>query len=231
MTYNSYRKLFNNFLYPMRLSVTTFTGYLSMQSSQGPFREGCTCRSASHTALNCRFFSSSSITALPPACMQKWLNASLKSARSIAMTPALHPIPPRLKLLILPLNLYLFTIMAEREGVGLNKLQFTTRMPMSLGLIQSLPRGQSAPRSCAGTRASTRTFDGRDNLERLGVRVPTSIVLFGLYLKIQDWTCQYGFGPRSCPCPIILIMNGNSPPLAVASLLYPPHSCAEGTRI
>ncbi|RYQ99203.1 hypothetical protein Ahy_B07g087097 [Arachis hypogaea] len=53
----------------------------------------------------------------------------------MAITPALQPIPPKLKLLMLPLSLYLFTIIAESEGVGLNKLQFTTRTPISLGLI------------------------------------------------------------------------------------------------
>ncbi|RYQ87676.1 hypothetical protein Ahy_B09g095203 [Arachis hypogaea] len=53
----------------------------------------------------------------------------------MAITPALQPIPPKLKLLMLPLRLYLFTIIAESEGVGLNKLQFTTRTPISLGLI------------------------------------------------------------------------------------------------
>ena len=62
------------------------------------------------------------------------------------MTPTLHPIPPRLKLLILPLNLHLFTIMAEREGVGLNQLLFTKRMSMCLELIQvSENRASKAP--------------------------------------------------------------------------------------
>ncbi|KAI5388505.1 hypothetical protein KIW84_074262 [Lathyrus oleraceus] len=56
-------------------------------------------------------------------------------ARSIAITPALQPIPPKLKLLIFPLSLYLLTIIAESEGVGLNKLQLTTSIPISLGLI------------------------------------------------------------------------------------------------
>ena len=50
--------------------------------------------------------------------------------------PALQPMPPRLKLLALPRSLYLLTIMEEREGVGLKRLQLTTRMPMSLGLTR-----------------------------------------------------------------------------------------------
>lgn len=48
-------------------------------------------------------------------------------ARSIEITPALQPIPPRLKVLMLPRSLYLFTIMAERDGVGLNKLEIDRR--------------------------------------------------------------------------------------------------------
>lgn len=53
----------------------------------------------------------------------------------MTITPELHLIPPKLKLQVLPLNLYLLTIMEDKEQVGLNKIQFTTRMPMSFGLI------------------------------------------------------------------------------------------------
>ncbi|KAL3814129.1 hypothetical protein ACJIZ3_015397 [Penstemon smallii] len=67
-------------------------------------------------------------------------------ARSMAITPALQPIPPRLKVFMFPRSLYLFTIMAEREGVGLKRLQFTTRIPISFGLIPvALKRLSNAP--------------------------------------------------------------------------------------
>ena len=44
------------------------------------------------------------------------------------MTPAEHPMPDRLYEMMLELNLKWLTIMADSDGVGLNKLQFTTRI-------------------------------------------------------------------------------------------------------
>ncbi|CAA6671253.1 unnamed protein product [Spirodela intermedia] len=44
------------------------------------------------------------------------------------------------ELRMLPLSLYRFTIMEERDGVGLNKLQLTTRMPMSFGRTEVLQK-------------------------------------------------------------------------------------------
>lgn len=58
---------------------------------------------------------------------------SSSRAKSTEMTPALHPMPPKLYDLIFPRSLYLFIIIAESEGVGLNRLQFTTKIPMSFG--------------------------------------------------------------------------------------------------
>jgi len=49
------------------------------------------------------------------------------------ISPALHPIPERLKLLILLLSLYLLITMADKDGVGEKRLQFTMRMSMSFG--------------------------------------------------------------------------------------------------
>ena len=48
--------------------------------------------------------------------------------------PALHPIPERLKLFILLLNLYLLITIADKDGVGENRLQFTIKISISLGL-------------------------------------------------------------------------------------------------
>jgi hypothetical protein len=42
--------------------------------------------------------------------------------------PPLHPMPPRLKDFMLLRNLYLLMIMAESEGVRLNRLQLTIRI-------------------------------------------------------------------------------------------------------
>ncbi|KAL3828747.1 hypothetical protein ACJIZ3_017549 [Penstemon smallii] len=40
-------------------------------------------------------------------------------ARSIDMSPALQPMPPKLQLTISPLSLYRLMIIEERDGVGL----------------------------------------------------------------------------------------------------------------
>ncbi|PKI73032.1 hypothetical protein CRG98_006583 [Punica granatum] len=53
-------------------------------------------------------------------------------ARLMDINPALHPIPDRLKLLMLLLSLYLLTTIADKEGVGEKRLQLTMRMSMSL---------------------------------------------------------------------------------------------------
>lgn len=49
------------------------------------------------------------------------------------INPALHPIPERLKLFMLLLSLYLLITMADKDGVGENKLQLTIRMSISFG--------------------------------------------------------------------------------------------------
>lgn len=50
------------------------------------------------------------------------------------ISPALQPIPERLKLLMLLLSLYLLITMADKEGVGEKRLQFKIKISMSLGL-------------------------------------------------------------------------------------------------
>ncbi|KAB2097830.1 hypothetical protein ERO13_A01G185401v2 [Gossypium hirsutum] len=54
-------------------------------------------------------------------------------AKSMEISPALHPIPERLKLFILLLSLYLLITIADKDGVGENKLQLTIRISTSLG--------------------------------------------------------------------------------------------------
>ncbi len=49
-------------------------------------------------------------------------------ASEMAMTPAEHPMPPRLYDTMLDRILKWLMIIADREGVGLNRLQFTIRM-------------------------------------------------------------------------------------------------------
>ena len=49
------------------------------------------------------------------------------------ISPALQPIPERLKLLILLRSLYLLITIADSDGVGENKLQFTIKISMSFG--------------------------------------------------------------------------------------------------
>jgi hypothetical protein len=82
----------------------------------------------------------------------------MSRARSIEMSPALHPIPERLKLRMLLRSLYLLMIMAEREGVGEKRLQLTTRMSMSFGL-SPVRRTRSSMAlkmtSCASARAAS----------------------------------------------------------------------------
>ncbi|KAJ0607974.1 hypothetical protein HanPSC8_Chr03g0106421 [Helianthus annuus] len=71
---------------------------------------------------------------------------SISLAKSTAITPALQPIPPRLNVLIFPRSLYLLTIMELNDGVGLNRLQFTTKIPISFGLtLVDLNRLSRAP--------------------------------------------------------------------------------------
>lgn len=57
--------------------------------------------------------------------------------------PALQPIPERLKLLMLLRKLYLLTTMAESDGVGEKRLQFTMSMSMSLGFREVFFRSVS----------------------------------------------------------------------------------------
>ncbi|KAF7827819.1 hypothetical protein G2W53_018983 [Senna tora] len=64
-------------------------------------------------------------------------------AKSIDINPALHPIPDKLKLLILLLSLYLFITIAERDGVGEKRLQFTIKISMSLGFNPVFSRRES----------------------------------------------------------------------------------------
>ncbi|TYH84694.1 hypothetical protein ES332_D02G213500v1 [Gossypium tomentosum] len=54
-------------------------------------------------------------------------------AKSMEISPALHPIPERLKLLMLLLSLYLLITIADKDGVGEKRLQLTIRISMSLG--------------------------------------------------------------------------------------------------
>ncbi|WRX16387.1 hypothetical protein QQP08_008874, partial [Theobroma cacao] len=49
------------------------------------------------------------------------------------ISPALHPIPERLKLFMLLLSLYLLITIADKDGVGEKRLQLTIRISMSLG--------------------------------------------------------------------------------------------------
>ncbi|EYU45169.1 hypothetical protein MIMGU_mgv1a015965mg [Erythranthe guttata] len=91
---------------------------------------------------------------------------SMSLAKSTAITPALHPIPPKLKLRIFPLNLYLLTIMAESEGVGLNKLQLTTRMPICFGLTFVLRNKlSSAPNITCSASSRAACIDGRGGMK------------------------------------------------------------------
>ncbi|RDX76866.1 hypothetical protein CR513_43098, partial [Mucuna pruriens] len=53
----------------------------------------------------------------------------------IDMTPALHPIPDRLKLMMLLLILNLLTTMALRDGVGQNTLLLVMSMSMAFGFM------------------------------------------------------------------------------------------------
>lgn len=55
------------------------------------------------------------------------LTASISMARSTPMTDAAHPMPDRLKVRMLLLNLKWFTTAADSEGVGLKAEQFTIR--------------------------------------------------------------------------------------------------------
>lgn len=61
------------------------------------------------------------------------MSCSICLARSIAMMPAEHPIPDKLYTMILDFILKWLTIMADNEGVGLNRLQLTMRISIWLG--------------------------------------------------------------------------------------------------
>nr|ACR36900.1 unknown [Zea mays] len=83
---------------------------------------------------------------------------SMSLARSMEMSPALHPIPDRLKLRTLLRSLYLLTTMADSEGVGEKRLQLTTRMSTSLGLVPVRRRRSSMAEkttSCASAREAS----------------------------------------------------------------------------
>ena len=55
------------------------------------------------------------------------LTASISMARSTPMTDAAQPMPDRLKVRMLLLNLKWFTTAADRDGVGLKAEQFTIK--------------------------------------------------------------------------------------------------------
>nr|KYP33091.1 hypothetical protein KK1_046095 [Cajanus cajan] len=84
-------------------------------------------------------------------------------ARSIEIRPALHPIPPRLRLFMFPLSL----IIAESDGVGQKRLQFTIRIPMSLGFTVVLANSSSiAPNITSSASFLASAIEGLGGLLR-----------------------------------------------------------------
>ncbi|KAG0513766.1 hypothetical protein BDA96_10G130900 [Sorghum bicolor] len=64
-------------------------------------------------------------------------------ARPTETSPALQPIPERCTLRMSGRIPYLWMIMSVNDGMGANRLQFTTRMSMAAGLMPVLARRSS----------------------------------------------------------------------------------------
>uniref|UniRef100_A0A7C9CZH1 Uncharacterized protein n=1 Tax=Opuntia streptacantha TaxID=393608 RepID=A0A7C9CZH1_OPUST len=74
-----------------------------------------------------------------------------------------------------PRSLYLLTIMAESDGVGLNKLQFTTKIPISLGLTPVVAKRSSrAPNITSSASFLAAAIDGRGGIECIAIGTTVS---------------------------------------------------------
>lgn len=62
------------------------------------------------------------------------VNWSICFARSMAISPAEHPIPERLYTMMLDRMLKWLMIMDAKDGVGLKRLQLTTKISMASGV-------------------------------------------------------------------------------------------------